>query len=438
MKKNSFVLFLLIVLIINPLFSGEKPKNLILFAIDGIDNASMSIARMALCGPYGRLNIEKIKKGGYISTYSFDSWISDSASALSTISIGERTNNGELALDSLGAIKPTILEVAKSQGKAIGLVTDSRVSYAPVSAFYSHSTNKFLESNFAVDLLKLGPNLVFGGGRDMFLPKSLGGMRADGKDLFNSAVKSGYTLLKSRLDLIKCSQLPSKVLGIFKSDHMSFDVDRSSDEPSFELMVDKALKLLKNKSKKGFVLIIVADNAAKALKNHDIKGFVKQFSAIDSAIGELLSFQRLHTDTLLNIVSPFSTCPAFVGEKTSLNYLPNIKCSTNFMAEKIDASGENVGWVLERYAGIKRLTEKEKSKIFYDLKNEFLSLSIGDILAKRMGVYFLGPEDQKKQSETFGNSTQTTPYYAIGPGSASLEFYMPNYALGKSLIELIK
>jgi len=438
MKKSISLLLILFILVAIPAFSGETPKNIILFSINGLDNSSLSLARMALCGPYGKLNLEKINKGGYLSTYSFDSWISDSASAMSTISTGERANNGELALDSLGAVKPTILEIAKDQGKAIGIVADCRLTYAPVAAFYTHSTNRFLESNFVKDLITLEPNLIFGGGKDMFLPKSLGGMRADGLDFINSSIKKGYKILSNRLDLVKCSQLSSKVLGIFTSDHMSYNIDRPADEPSFNLMVDKALKILPGKSDKGFILIIIADKISSALRNHDVKGFVNQFSEIDSSIGEVLAYQRLHSNTFVCIFSPYSTCPPFIGDRSSLNYLPNIKCSTDYMASKIDASGENVGWVLERYASINKLTEKEKSKIFYNLKNEFLSISIGDMLARRMGIYFLSPEDQKNQSDTFGNSTQTTPFFVVGPGAEDFDFFISNYDLGKKFISFIK
>lgn len=436
MIKKTFIIFLVIFISI---LNAASPKNMILFFINGVDSASLGLARMALVGPYGKLAVEELNKGGYLANYSFSSWVSDNASALSTISIGKRTNNGEIGIDSMGLIKPTLLEIAKKRGKAIGIVTDSRLTYAPVASFYSHSANRYKETNFAEQLIKLEPQVAFGGGLYPFIPKSNGGLRKDGRDLLIELKNKGYKVLRDRLSIVKCSNLSAKTIGIFNHEHLSFEVDRNPKEPSFFLIVDKALKLLKNPANKnGFLLVIVSERLADALRNHDVKAFIKQFEIINKIFEMLISYQRLSKNTFLAVVSPYSTNPPFLSERMNLPYLTEIKSSTEMMAVKIGVAGDNLGWVLERYANLKKLTKKENEHIFRYIKNnKMLATAIGDVIANRLGIYFPDIDIIKNLGETYGNCAQVTPYFVVGPGSDKFSFYTANYKIGKIFSTLL-
>ncbi|MDD5092026.1 MAG: alkaline phosphatase, partial [Candidatus Wallbacteria bacterium] len=383
------------------------------------------------------LNHEKLDQGGYLSTYTFSSWVPDAAAGMSCIATGERANNGEIGLDALGTVRETLLEKARKAGKAVGIVSDSRITYASCAAFFAHSTNRYQESDFASSMIEFEPDLAFGGGLFNFLPKNLGGMREDGRDLIAEAQKKGYQILKNRMELIKCSTLSSRILGLFKESNLSYEIDRPADEPSIQLLVDKAIKLLNNKSPQGFVLVIVSDRIAQALRDHDVRALVSQYEALNEACGTLLAFTRLHPDTQFLYASAYSTNPPFISEKTELSWLPNIKASAEFMAAKIDTLGENVGWVMSRYAGIENLSEAEKSLIFHDLKNEYLPMAIGEVLSRRQGIFFQPPAVQKKLDLTLGNTAVVTPFFVHGAGAEKFDFFMANYQLGSLLNSFI-
>ena len=75
----------------------------------------------------------------------------------------------------------TLLELAKAGGKATGVVTTTRVTHATPAATYSHVCHRDAESDIAAQLvpggalynakLQDGVDVVFGGGRQFFLPR---------------------------------------------------------------------------------------------------------------------------------------------------------------------------------------------------------------------------------------------------------------------------
>ncbi len=96
----------------------------------------------------------------------------------------------------------TLGEWAKAAGMGVGVVTTARVTHATPAGVYAHSVDREFESDnlmppdvkadgckdIATQLLEWNVtgewlDVVFGGGRDFFLPVSAGGKRTDGQNL---------------------------------------------------------------------------------------------------------------------------------------------------------------------------------------------------------------------------------------------------------------
>lgn len=306
--------------------SAQTPKNVILYIGDGFGIAPKTAARMALGqGTNGKryssdpefqvLALDKLKYTAMATTHSLNSWTTDSAPGATVYATGKKIDNEVIAFDleKYQAIE-TILEQAKKEGYAVGLVTTTRLSHATPAAFGSHIWHRDLEDYIAVQLIsstqseyeeifnashiksyqyqadrdwilpipKVGVEIdvLLGGGAQNFLPAGksdtikplknpvqlLNGKRKDQINLIAFAKSRGYQYVNSKEALTKINPKEfkngssKKLLGLFKSSHNSYEQDRQltdNDEPSLSDMTEIAINILKKKGgKKGFFLMV--------------------------------------------------------------------------------------------------------------------------------------------------------------------------------------
>lgn len=142
-------------------------NNVIMYIGDGFGLAPKTAARMAM--GQGRdskrfatdagfqvLNLDKLKYNATVTTHSLNSWITDSAPGASVYACGKpgKQDNEVLAMNAAtGAPLETILEAAKKQGYAVGLVSTARITHATPAAFASHIWYRDLEDYIAAQYI---------------------------------------------------------------------------------------------------------------------------------------------------------------------------------------------------------------------------------------------------------------------------------------------
>lgn len=302
-----------------------KPRYCILYIGDGFGVSAKTAARMAMGqGTLGRrftdepgfkiLSLDKLRFNSMVTTHSANSWTTDSGPGASVYASGEdgKIDNEAIAFDvAQGKPVETILEDAKKQGYAVGLVTTTRITHATPAAFASHiwfrdmedyiasqyissseseyeaiyndasSTIKPYDPNrdYQLPVPKIGVDVdvLLGGGLRHFYPNNvldtvkdasgnpiynagsvvkLAGKRTDNVNLINVAKNRGFVYVNSRdalmnLDVSQFAPGSSKkLLGLFNSSHCNYEQDRqlsASWEPSLFEMVEIAIKVLKAK-----------------------------------------------------------------------------------------------------------------------------------------------------------------------------------------------
>jgi alkaline phosphatase len=326
--------FVAVFLLHSLLIFGQKPKNIILYIGDGYGITAKSMARFALGQgqPGSRysddenfhlLNADRLAYSGTLTTHSLNSWITDSAPGSTVYACGKKGKvHNEAVAFNMDANMPieTILEAAKKEGYAVGLVTTTRITHATPADFSTHTWNRDLENELAAQLIstsqaeyaaiyggaydsagrhwvlpepKVGVEIdvLLGGGARHFLPKAptgtngnvldakgqaisdksgnikvLKGGRADQIDLIAIAKQRGFTYVNSReallalpLDQFK-PHTSVKLLGLFHSSHLSYEQDRQTtnpQEPTLAEMTEIAIEILKRKGgSKGFFLMV--------------------------------------------------------------------------------------------------------------------------------------------------------------------------------------
>lgn len=200
--------------------------------------------------------------------------------------------NGHVQLDDCMAANHTanqvnsLLTLAQRAGKKTGIITTTTVTHASPAGNYAHTPNRMFEcdsdivqyagndTNFgdcqdiASQLVFNNPgqhiNVIFGGGRTKFLPKTLKdvedfeGERRDGLNLIEewSKDKTNAKVIFDRNDLINLNVKETEyVLGLFAPGHMDFNLEANEKQPKLIEMVESAIQILQNNNN-GFYLFV--------------------------------------------------------------------------------------------------------------------------------------------------------------------------------------
>ena len=119
----------------------------------------------------------------------------------------------------------------------LGLVTNAAVYDASPAAFVCHVPNRRDFTAIINRYLELMPDVLFGGGKEQFLPKSREGSRRDDEiDMVAAFEKLGYRFVANKQDLERTKD--GKALGLFSARDMSFELDRDKHERTIGLRHD--------------------------------------------------------------------------------------------------------------------------------------------------------------------------------------------------------
>lgn len=295
-------------------------KNVILFVGDGMGVSTITAARIlegqlkGKTGEENSLSFETLPYVGLSKTYNVDGQTPDSAGTMSAMMTGVKTDVGVIS-QAEGVVRAncastkdqnlvTSLELAAMAGMSTGVVTTARLTHATPAATYAHVPERDWEADsnlpaeavtngckdIAAQMLDFnygnGLNVMMGGGRRSFIPKTLidpegkAGKRNDGRDLTAEwlAKYTNAAYVQDRDGFLNVDVASTDhLLGLFNSSHMEYDYDRTEagvkGEPSLAEMTAKSIDILK-KNTKGYVLIVEAGridhahhagNAARAL-----------------------------------------------------------------------------------------------------------------------------------------------------------------------------
>ena len=299
----------------------KTAKNVIVFIGDGMGVQTHTAARIYKGQKEGRsgeesvLEWEKFPYTGQSKTYNTDFQVPDSAGTATALFTGVKTRMAVLGIDnkpSYNTCDPNLVEKSKlksllhqavADGKATGIVTNTRVTHATPGALYAHTQNRNWEADSSMpdeyygkcdDIAKqliysdVGQkiNLVFGGGRQNFLTKAQGGIRND-EDLIAKwkSLKRGenHQVLLSKLQLEEWTHT-DYALGLFSSSHMSYVLDRDDEsEPSLDMMTKQAILRLQ-KGPNGFFLMVEGGRIDQAHHKNWAKKALEETLELEKAV----------------------------------------------------------------------------------------------------------------------------------------------------------
>ena len=380
--------------------SGGKIKNIIFMLGDGMGIAHRTAARLVLNGvsqgkALAPLAMDTFPITGLVQTPSLNSIVTDSAPGASCYSTGNKNNNNQEGVfpdDTTDAFDNPRMEylgeyLARTQGKALGIVTTSDVFDATPAAWAVHTANRGAGTGIAdqyLDEATKSSNLtvLLGGGRKWFLPSTTAGSaRANGsdyvlpaelatgwgvaagkldatRDLIAEFQTAGFTYTANNAQLKASAAGATKLLGLYAFSNMNVALDKIDgrrgsgkivadfgfpDQPMLDEMTDAALSVL-NKNANGFVLLVEAASIDKQAHNMDSDRWILETIEFDRAIARAKAFAAANPDTLV-VISADHEC-------AGVNIIGASTVTATSLAQRANTTTSGVAGLRDQVVGI--------------------------------------------------------------------------------------
>ncbi|MBK7301906.1 MAG: alkaline phosphatase [Saprospiraceae bacterium] len=296
------------------------------------------------------LSLEGFSIIGLHKSYSADSLITDSAAGATAFSIGLKTKNGFLGVDSSGNTHLTILEESILRHFSTGLITTTSIVHATPAAFVSHQPDREKYESIAKDMMDVDFNLIIGGGKKYFERR-----KTDSFNLINLLIAKGY-MVKDYFeeDYATYKIPPINKFCFFTADGDPLPAMRGRDYLS--KATKDGIRFLKNQGSKGFFLMVEGgqidwgghDNVSEYIVTTEVLDF-------DKAVNEALEFARRDKSTLVIVTGDHETGGYSILPGSEMGKLKTAFTTKKHTADLIPVFA--IGPGAEQFAGIYENTE---------------------------------------------------------------------------------
>ncbi|MBT8461302.1 MAG: alkaline phosphatase [Gemmatimonadetes bacterium] len=300
------------------------PGSVIFFHPDGMGVNTWGAVRMMTVGPDGRLNWDRIPHMAVYTGHMKDRLTSTSHGGATTHAYGVKVladsygMDGNEPLTAASGFTGSILQEAHAAGLAVGIVNSGTITEPGSGAFAASHPERYAHEPIALQIFESGAEVILGGGEQYFLPEGADGLygpgaRRDGRDLIAEAAKRGYTVVRTRAELLALPDTSTKVLGLFARYHTFNDqpeerllanglVAWPEAAPTIAEMTRAALDVLSRGDRRFFLASEEegTDNMANA---NNAMGEIMAGQRADEAIGVIQAFIADHPNTLLLMTS---------------------------------------------------------------------------------------------------------------------------------------
>lgn len=317
------------------LYEGKPAKYVFLFIGDG-----MGLPQKAATEQFAgkQLVMDQFPAQGITTTYAADRFITGSAASATSMASGVKTNIGMIGMTPDQKKVKTLAELAKEQGKKVGIISSVSIDHATPAAFYSHVPKRSMYHDIDHALVESGFDFFGGGGlKD---PKGKRVLKKDPNaktlgDAMAKAKDNGYQLVTEKKAFRGLKPGSGKVLAynewLQDSGALPYHMDNRPEDITLPEFTEKAIELLDND--KGFFIMVEGGKIDWACHANDAAAAVKDTIAFDDAVQKAVAFAEKHPGEVLIVVSGDHECGGltigFAGTKydTDFQVLGNQKVS---------------------------------------------------------------------------------------------------------------
>ena len=284
--------------------SGETAKYVILLVGDGMGIPQ----RMATQAYVGReLVMDTFPAQGITTTQAANRFITGSASSATSLATGIKTNINYIGVDPQLTPLPSIAELAKKQGKKVGIISSVSIDHATPAAFYAHVKHRKMYHEIDMAMVRSGFDFFGGGGL-----KDPQGKKAEISqgDALALARKRGYTLVSNKKEFMGLTKKSGKVIArndwLQDAKALPYAMDMGASDITLSQFTAKAIELLENP--KGFFLMVEGGKIDWACHANDAVAAITNNIAFDDAVKVAMDFYKKHPGQTLVVVTGDHEC----------------------------------------------------------------------------------------------------------------------------------
>lgn len=304
--------------------SAPKTGGVIFIHPDGASAATWEAGRALHVGPDAELHWDKLPHIALYRGHMADSLTATSNGGATTHATGLKVasdafgksaggSRGQPLLDSQGRPVSVALQALRG-GLPVGLVQSGSVIEPGTACFVTAVDSRKDYDLITRQLVESGATVILGGGEQHYLPRGVKGhwgegMRKDDLNLLDRAKALGYTVVRTREELLRLPDSTPRVLGVFAWDH-TFN-DKTEEElaaqnkplydpaaPTIAEMTAVALRVLRHQNRR-FLLVVEEEGTDNFGNKNNAAGVFEALRRADEALGVGREFVVRHPDTLL-------------------------------------------------------------------------------------------------------------------------------------------
>lgn len=347
-----------IIIIFFPLFYGNllsqdsKVKNIILMIGDGMGRNQALASSYYLYGKDSGLVFQIFPKQYYMSTYPGKANIkgkytlgynsnyansdfeylkvgsTDSAPAATAMSTGVKSFDGAIGVDLDSNKLEHITEVAKKNGKFVGVITTVQISHATPASFVAHNVSRNNYSEIAQEMINTDINVIIGAGHPLFDNDGKASKAPDyqyvgGSDYLENIRSNNWQYIdkKEEFEKLQSGNISDKLIGILPVNQTAnlrrsgstkvepFQVPLNNTVPNLATTTKVALNVLDNNSN-GFFLMVEGGAIDWACHNNDLGRMIEETADFNDAVNSVIEWVENNSnwdETLLVVTGDHET-----------------------------------------------------------------------------------------------------------------------------------
>ena len=377
----------------------DDVKNIIIIISDGMGISHVQASEYWS----GDLIMTKLPNVGASTTLTREGIYTDSAAGGTAISSGYKTTKLFVNVDAEGNNLKTVAELAREQGKLVGIVTNAELADATPACFSVHNKNRSQGwTKMCQQQIVFGADLFMGnGGSDNDYLAYFG----SGNDMKKFVDANNMEMYSTAEEIVEHFSDPIRMWAVFAATANKFArFDTTTTKyPNLQQMTAYALSWLDehDKSDEGFVVMIentYTDHFGHGNQPTDNStntfGIVKEVQSTDEAVAIALKYVLEHPDTALIVTADHETGNTQLGEnkKTGENWKDSFSYVT---ATSGDHSTQPVpvfaiGKGTEALNTLERTEEERAKGLRWDEAPTYENAKIGQLIGELLGVEDFG------------------------------------------------
>lgn len=301
--------------------------SVIILSGDGMGIQQRTAIQYALYGLNERQPMDALPYTGFLDTISAGpkaEAVTDSAAGATAWAIGKKTINGYTGLGPDKKRVPTLLDIAKAQGKTTALINDHDVTNATLAAFGGPVINRDWKSVIAdKEIYNSKVDILMGGNEAYWYPKGNPGKipntNKQGEDasegtkgnLVEKAISQGYQYAYDKKTVAELTG--PKVLALVQDSAKRRWIEtkgyKFKKDPHYVPVVDMVKKALDiaDDNPNGFFFAMESDDLDSAGHEHDVRNVIQSGQTMNQVVKAIQEYRETNPNVLLIVTADHET-----------------------------------------------------------------------------------------------------------------------------------